>query len=53
MTESVETGDIPPKITADASAEARDRPRENEGEKQPLEKQVLILHCCRWEYVLL
>lgn len=41
MTESVDTGNLPPKIAADAPAEAQDQLRENEGEKQQLEKQVL------------
>lgn len=51
MTESVDTGDLPPKLTADASTDAQDRPRENDGEKQP-EKQVLPVHGCKWEHVL-
>lgn len=42
MTESADTGDLPPKITADAPAEAQDQPCENEGEKQ-LENQVRVL----------
>lgn len=39
MTESIDTGGLPPKITADTPAEAQDQPRENEEGKQ-LEKQV-------------